>query len=64
MGDKMRPISFERMITWVIKELKEKESIFGIHKNKFYKNNTGKYIELFGENWHLHLVLQQVLILN
>lgn len=49
MGDKMRPISFERMITWVIKELKEKESIFGIHKNKFYKNNTGKYIELFGE---------------
>ncbi len=37
------------MITWTMEELKEKESIFGIHKNKFYKNDTGKYIELFGE---------------
>lgn len=32
-----------------MEELKEKESIFGIHKNKFYKNDNGKYIELFGE---------------
>ncbi|MBY6794879.1 putative selenate reductase subunit YgfK [Clostridium botulinum] len=49
MGDKMRPISLKKMITWTMEELKEKESIFGIHKNKFYKNDTGKYIELFGE---------------
>ncbi len=49
MGDKMRPISFKKMITWTMEELKEKESIFGIHKNKFYKNDNGKYIELFGE---------------
>lgn len=49
MGDKMRPISFKQMITWAMEELKEKESIFGIHKNKFYKNDSGKYIELFGE---------------
>lgn len=49
MGDKMRPISFKQMITWTMEELKEKESIFGIHKNKFYKNDSGKYIELFGE---------------
>ncbi len=27
MGDKMRPISFNKMITWIIKELEEKESI-------------------------------------
>ena len=49
MSDIMRPISFNKMITWIIRELKEKESIFGIHKNKFYRNNNGKYIELFGE---------------
>jgi len=49
MSDKMRPISFEKMLTWVITELKEKESIFGIDKSKFYKNKSGKSIELFGE---------------
>ncbi|HYE80661.1 MAG TPA: putative selenate reductase subunit YgfK [Clostridia bacterium] len=49
MSDKMRPIPFEKMILWVTKELKEKYSIFGIHRSKFYKNNSGKYTELFGE---------------
>ncbi|HYF82129.1 MAG TPA: putative selenate reductase subunit YgfK [Clostridia bacterium] len=49
MSDKMRPISFEKMILWVTKELKEKDSIFGIHRSKFYNNKSGNYIELFGE---------------
>ncbi len=49
MSDKMRLIPFEKMIFWVTKELKEKGTIFGIHKNKFYKNSSGSYIELFGE---------------
>ncbi len=49
MSDKMRPISFEKMLVWITKELKEKESIFGIHKSKFYKNKSGKSIELFHE---------------
>ena len=49
MSDKMRPISFEKMVNWITKELKEKESIFGIHKSKFYKNKSGKSIMLFGE---------------
>lgn len=49
MGDKMRPVPFEKMIFWVTKELKEKGSIFGIHKSKFYINKSGKYTELFGE---------------
>lgn len=49
MSDKMRLISFEKMLTWVTKELKEKGSIFGIHENKFYRNKSGKSIELFGE---------------
>ena len=49
MSDKMRPIAFEKMILWVTEELKEKNSIFGIHKSKFYNNKSGNYIELFGE---------------
>lgn len=49
MSDKMRLISFEKMVKWITTELKEKESIFGIHKSKFYKNTSGKSIELFGE---------------
>lgn len=49
MSDKMRPIPFEKMVLWITKELKEKGSIFGIHEDKFYKNKTGNYIEMFGE---------------
>ncbi|MHB1393618.1 MAG: putative selenate reductase subunit YgfK [Clostridia bacterium] len=49
MSDKMRLIPFEKMILWVTSELKEKGSIFGIHKSKFYNNKSGNYIELFGE---------------
>lgn len=49
MSDRMRPIPFEKMIPWVVRELKEKGSIFGIRKSKFYKNKSGNYVELFGE---------------
>jgi putative selenate reductase len=49
MSDKMRPIPFEKMLTWITKEFKDKESILGIHKNKFYYNETGKSITLFNE---------------
>lgn len=49
MSDKMQRIPFEKMLTWVTRELKEKESIFGVHKDKFYYNETGKSITLFNE---------------
>lgn len=49
MSDKMRLISFEKMLIWITKELKEKESIFGIHKSKFYKNKSGTSITMFGD---------------
>lgn len=49
MGDKMRLIPFDKMVLWATTELKEKGSIFGIHKSKFYKNKSGNFIELFGE---------------
>lgn len=49
MSDRMRLIPFDKMLYWVLSELKEKDSIFGIHRSKFYKNNRGSYTELFGE---------------
>lgn len=49
MSDRMRLIPFEKMLSWVLSELKEKDSIFGIHRSKFYKNKSGSYTELFGE---------------
>ncbi len=49
MSDKMQPLKFSEMIEWIRSEYKEHGTIFGIHKNKFYRKcgNTG--IELFGE---------------
>lgn len=49
MSDRMRQIPFEKMLNWIFQEFKNKEAIFGIHKNKFYKNNSGKSVKLFGE---------------
>jgi len=49
MSDRMRPIPFEKMIFWATEELREKGSIFGIHKSKFYNNKSGNYTEMFGE---------------
>lgn len=49
MSDKMRPISFEKMVMWITRELKEKDSIFGIDRKKFYNNKSGKFITMFGE---------------
>lgn len=49
MSDKMRPIPFEKMLFWIVNEVKQKGTIFGIHRSKFYKNESGNCIELFGE---------------
>ncbi len=49
MSDLMRMIPFEKMLNWVMKEYETQGSIFGIRKEKFYKNKSGTYIEMFGE---------------
>jgi putative selenate reductase len=49
MSDRMRLIPFKKMLCWIFSELKEKDSIFGIHRSKFYKNKSGYYTKLFGE---------------
>lgn len=45
----MRPISFDKLISWMKTEYQNSQSIFGIHTNKFYKNTSGSMMEMFGE---------------
>ena len=49
MGVNMTPIKFSKLINWMKTEYQDDKSIFGIHVNKFYKNISGKTIEMFGE---------------
>lgn len=49
MSAEMRPIQFSKLINWMKIEYQNNQSIFGIHRNKFYKNNSDTYIEMFGD---------------
>ncbi|NQU63030.1 MAG: putative selenate reductase subunit YgfK [SAR324 cluster bacterium] len=49
MSEIMRPISFDKIIPWMLKEYQSHGKIFGVHKDNFYKNSSGTSIELFDE---------------
>lgn len=49
MSDKMGPISFEKLLAWILSEFKTKDSIFGIHKNKIYHTCPENVIPFLGE---------------
>lgn len=50
MSEFMRPIPFKDLVEWSLKEYKNEGSIFGIKKEKFYKNKTGKKLKtVFGD---------------
>jgi len=49
MSAEMRPIKFSKLINWMKTEYQSEQSIFGINVNKFYKNTSGKTIEMFGD---------------
>lgn len=42
MSELMRGIPFENIITWSLDEYKKMGSVFGIRKDKFYFNKSGK----------------------
>ncbi len=46
MSEIMTPIPFDKLISWMMKEYKSHGSIFGISKDKFYKNISGKKINI------------------
>ena len=41
MSEFMRPIPFKDLMNWALEEYKNEGSIFGIKKEKFYKNESG-----------------------
>lgn len=49
MSDLMRPIPFRELLCRIFGEYSKNESIFGIHKNEFFRKENGKVIEVFGE---------------
>ncbi|MDR2403063.1 MAG: putative selenate reductase subunit YgfK [Spirochaetaceae bacterium] len=48
MSEIMRPIAFGDLVDWVQKEYDRQGSVFGIRKEKFYRNKSGRGITLFG----------------
>ncbi|MFV0441268.1 MAG: putative selenate reductase subunit YgfK, partial [Lachnospirales bacterium] len=49
MSDLMRFIDFEGLIDWTLTEYKRYNRIFGVSKDKFYKNKTGDSVKIFGQ---------------
>ena len=52
MSDAMRPQSFEALLSWILREYKENQSIFGIHRSLFYtpRANAPYSSEIFGHS--------------
>ncbi|MDR2865204.1 MAG: putative selenate reductase subunit YgfK [Spirochaetaceae bacterium] len=48
MSEIMRPIPFADLVKWTQGEYGKTESIFGIRKDKFYRNKSARKIRLFG----------------
>lgn len=49
MGEIMRPLPFSALMENVFGEYAKNCSVFGIRKEKFYKNHSGRRISLFGK---------------
>ncbi len=49
MGDLMRPVSFSELVKRIFSEYKKDGSIFGIHKDQFFKKINSDNLEIFGE---------------
>ncbi|MCL2851570.1 MAG: putative selenate reductase subunit YgfK [Defluviitaleaceae bacterium] len=49
MSDLMRQIPFGQLIEWIFSEYEKQGTIFGIRKDRFYRNECGTHIEMFGE---------------
>lgn len=51
MSEFMRMIPFEQLMNWCREEYKKDETIFGVHKEKFYFSKSGKTMKnVFGED--------------
>ncbi|GHV63991.1 putative selenate reductase subunit YgfK [Spirochaetia bacterium] len=48
MSEIMRPIPFGDLVKWAQQEYRQQGSVFGIRKEKFYRNKTGSGVTLLG----------------
>ena len=49
MSEIMTPMPFDMLIRWMITEYREHGSVFGVHKNKFYRNRSGRTVSILGK---------------
>ena len=49
MSDKMHPISFEKLLNWILEEYKNNKTCFGIPEEKFFRKKKNNYLEIFEE---------------
>lgn len=49
MGDRMRPVPFEELVERIFSEYRNHGTIFGIHKEDFYKPSGKHSISVFGQ---------------
>ncbi|MFV0352787.1 MAG: hypothetical protein ACK5JF_10870, partial [Oscillospiraceae bacterium] len=50
MSEIMRPMPFAHLMDWALTEYQQEGRIFGVERSKFYKNNAGTSIKIFGES--------------
>ncbi|GHU25693.1 putative selenate reductase subunit YgfK [Spirochaetia bacterium] len=48
MSEIMRPVPFGDLVKWAHQEYTQQGSVFGIRKDKFYRNQTGNGVNLLG----------------
>ena len=49
MSEIMTPMPFEQLMRWMMAEYRGKNSVFGVHKNKFYRNKSGRMATVLGQ---------------
>ncbi len=50
MTDKMMPLSFEKLLSWIFQEYEQNKSIFGIHDTQFYHKKNKKYYKVLNSS--------------
>ena len=50
MGDIMRPVPFEELLTRIFDEYQQHHSIFGIPEQQFYSPANQRRVSVFGES--------------
>ena len=50
MGEIMRAIPFDQLMGWAMEELTQQDAVFGVKREKFYRNQSGTRLRLFGDD--------------